>query len=254
MPQDRSAAAARSSRSARRNAASERQRMLRAGADRNASHDQRQRAGDRRRPRRAGHAERGQAEPAADQQRRQRSGRSMVDNANASSGVSVSPTPRIIAVDQQEDEAERHRDQHDRAHRRWPASRMSGGVASAIINCRLNRPPNSATASREQQADRQRRAGNRLDLVGLARAPGLADQDGCAGAQAHDEGEQEEHHGEEHRNRRQRIDPDHLAEHRRCLWCRTAIAGCCSASAARGSEECLPREGFWTRRLFPLKT
>src|SRR2546423_14672248 len=31
-----------------------------------------------------------------------------------------------------------------------------------------------------------------------------------AGAQAHDEGEQEEHHGKEHRDGRQRVDPDHL--------------------------------------------
>jgi hypothetical protein len=66
----------------------------------------------------------------------------------------------------------------------------------------------------EEEGGRKRRAGNRLHHVAFACAPGLSDQDGRAGAEAHDEGEQEEHHGKTHRDRRQRVDPDHLAEQR----------------------------------------
>ncbi|MGY3354439.1 hypothetical protein ACVWZK_001102 [Bradyrhizobium sp. GM0.4] len=66
--------------------------------------------------------------------------------------------------------------------------------------------------NREQQADCERRADDELDPALLARTIGLADQHRGAGAQPHDEGEKEEHHRKEHRDRCKRVDPDHLAE------------------------------------------
>ena len=59
--------------------------------------EQRQRVGTSSRPGGAGDADLRQAEPAADQGRRQIRPRT-VESASASSGVTVSPTPRIIDV------------------------------------------------------------------------------------------------------------------------------------------------------------
>ncbi|MGY4366655.1 hypothetical protein ACVW1A_002720 [Bradyrhizobium sp. LB1.3] len=66
-----------------------------------------------------------------------------VDNASASSGVSASPTPRIIAVISRKTKPNGMVNSMTRAYAlAW--SRMSAGVASIIINCRLKIPPISA--------------------------------------------------------------------------------------------------------------
>jgi hypothetical protein len=70
----------------------------------------------------------------------------------------------------------------------------------------------AATDQTRQQAHRQRGASGGAYPFQVLRAPGLADQHGCARAQPDDERDQEDHDRKEHRYGSQRIDAEQLPD------------------------------------------
>lgn len=64
----------------------------------------------------------------------------------------------------------------------------------------------------DQQAQQQRRPGNRLHQMRLPRAPRLANQHPGARTEADDQGDKEKHDGKHARHRRQGLGAEHLAD------------------------------------------
>ncbi len=164
----------------------------------------------RRRPGGAGDAEPGQAEPAADQRRGYGKTDGCRDCQRQQWRHGVADTAQHRRQ-QNEAKGQRHGDHHD--------ARIGAGLLENVGRRGergQERPAEQAAEHgdrcRAEQRDRQRRSGDGPHLAGFARTPGLADQDGSARAQPHDEGDKKEHHREKHRDGRERIDPDHLAE------------------------------------------
>ena len=220
-------------------------------ADRRPSHEQRQRVGDSRCPRRRRSRRGGQAEPAADRGAASGPGRSRSTRPAPSAASAVSPMPRSIAVVSRKTKPSGIVSQHD--------ARVSAGLVEDIGR-RGERdhqlPAEQAAEQRhgggEQEGDRQRRAGNRLHLVDVRPRPKPV----RSGRSRRCSGPSRRRTGRTSRGRTPRPPPARRPRSSgragRCSRCRTAIAARCSASGARGRRGMSSRERGFDTALVPV--
>jgi hypothetical protein len=162
------------------------------------------------RGRRAGHPQLRQAPPAANERGGQhaRHRRRQQQRVKRSHGVTHA-THQL-----------REQDEHQQArHRQHHHACIADGNGQHVRRCTQHAQQHLGEGaadhsheSAKQQSQAQRRAGDGLDLVRLARAPGLANQHRRARADPDDQGDEEEHDREHPRHCRERTRPQHLPD------------------------------------------